>query len=88
MMLTCVSMTLEQTFFSMTLEKIVSCNKNEGIKMACANCKIRAQYDKNPKSLIGRFWRFHINFCPGWKAYLKGLTEDERIAIKEKYGIK
>jgi len=56
--------------------------------MACANCKIRAQYDKNPKSLIGRFWRFHINFCPGWKAYLKGLTEDERIAIKEKYGIK
>ena len=56
--------------------------------MACANCKIRAQYDKNPKSLIGRFWRFHINFCPGWKAYLKSLSEEERIAIKEKYDLK
>jgi len=56
--------------------------------MACANCKIRAQYDKNPKSLIGRFWRFHINFCPGWKAYLKSLSDEERIAIKEKYGLK
>ncbi|MBR2090155.1 MAG: hypothetical protein IJ905_07295 [Fibrobacter sp.] len=56
--------------------------------MACANCKFRAQYDKNPKSLIGRIWRFHINFCPGWKSYLKSLSEEERIAIKEKYNIK
>ena len=56
--------------------------------MACANCKIRAQYDKNPKSLIGRFWRFHINFCPGWRSYLKSLSEEERIAIKERYGLK
>ncbi|WP_173366685.1 MULTISPECIES: hypothetical protein [unclassified Fibrobacter] len=56
--------------------------------MACANCKIRAQYDKNPKSLIGRFWRFHINFCPGWRSYLKNLSEEDRIAIKEKYNLK
>ena len=56
--------------------------------MACANCKIRAQYDKNPKSLIGRFLRFHINCCAGWRAYLKSLSEEERIAIKEKYGLK
>lgn len=56
--------------------------------MACADCKIRAQYDKNPKSLIGRFWRFHINFCPGWRSYMKSLSEEERIAIKEKYNIK
>lgn len=23
----------------------------------CANCKFRARYDKNAKSLLGRFWR-------------------------------
>jgi len=39
------------------------------------------------KSLIGRFWRFHIKFCPGWKAYMKSLPDDERAAIKEKYGL-
>lgn len=55
--------------------------------MACADCKFREKYDKDPKSLLGRFWRFHIKFCPGWKAFLKSLSEDERIAIKEKYNI-
>lgn len=55
--------------------------------MACANCKIRAQYDKNPKSFIGRFWRFHIKFCPGWKAYMKSLSEEDRASIKAKYNI-
>lgn len=56
--------------------------------MACADCKFRARYDKNPKSLLGRFWRFHINFCPGWKSYLKSLSDEERAKIAEKYGIK
>ena len=27
-------------------------------------------------------------FCPGWKAYLKSLSDEERIALKEKYGLK
>ena len=56
--------------------------------MACANCKFRAHYDKDPKSIIGRIWRFHINFCPDWKAYLKVLSDEERAAVKEKYDIK
>ena len=56
--------------------------------MACADCKFRAKYDENPKSLLGRFWRFHINFCPGWKAYFKGLSDEERTQLKEKYGLK
>ena len=34
------------------------------MKYPCENCKLRAAYDKNPKSLIGRFWRWQINFCP------------------------
>ena len=28
------------------------------MKYPCENCKLRAAYDKNPKSLIGRFWRW------------------------------
>ena len=31
------------------------------MKYPCENCKLRAAYDKNPKSLIGRFWRWQIN---------------------------
>ena len=30
----------------------------------CATCPFRARYDKNPKSIIGRIWRWYINFCP------------------------
>lgn len=56
--------------------------------LPCANCRLRARYDKNPKSLLGRFWRWHIGFCPGWKGYMKSLTEEERNAYKEKYGLK
>jgi len=51
----------------------------------CANCKLRAKYDNNPKSLGGRFWRWHINFCPGWKGYLQSLSEEERNTICAKY---
>ena len=54
----------------------------------CANCKLRAHYDKNPKSLLGRFWRWHINFCPGWKGYINSLSDAERQAVCEKYGWK
>lgn len=25
----------------------------------CENCKFRAHYDKDPKSFLGRFWRWH-----------------------------
>lgn len=51
----------------------------------CANCPIRSKHDKNPKSAIGRFWRWHINFCPGWKKYFTSLPEDEKNALREKY---
>jgi len=54
----------------------------------CANCKMRAKYDTNPKSLVGRFWRWHIGFCPGWKAYMNAITEEERQAYIRKYDIK
>ena len=51
----------------------------------CANCKFRAKYDEAPKSLLGRFWRWHINFCPGWKGYMESLSEEERAALCSRY---
>ena len=53
----------------------------------CANCKLRARYDKNPKSFLGRFWHWHIGFCPGWKGYMNTLSEEEREAYKTKYNL-
>lgn len=54
----------------------------------CENCSIRIKFDKKPRSLIGRFWRWHINFCPGWKAYFSSLNEGEKQLLKEKYQLK
>jgi hypothetical protein len=46
---------------------------------------MRARYDEKPKSLLGRVWRWHANFCPGWKAYMATLADDEKRIIVEKY---
>lgn len=54
----------------------------------CENCSIRAKHDKNPKSFVGRFWRWHINFCPGWKGYMKSLDEEQSRLIRKKYNLK
>ncbi len=54
----------------------------------CENCKLRAKYDSKPKSLLGRFWRWHIGWCPGWKGYMKTLDDVKTHAVKLKYGLK
>ncbi len=54
----------------------------------CATCAFRAKYDNNPRSILGRIWRWHISFCPGWKVYMKSLPESERTKIKKKYKLK
>ena len=54
----------------------------------CEHCSLRAKYDNTPKSLIGRFWRWHINFCPGWKSYMNSLDEENKNVLKEKYKLK
>lgn len=55
---------------------------------ACENCKLRAHYDKSPRSLMGRFWRWHINFCPGWKAFYGSLPEERKAEMRSKYNLK
>ncbi len=54
----------------------------------CAHCKLRGRYDKDPRSLLGRLWRWHINFCPGWKGYFTSLPPEEKAALAKKYDFK
>lgn len=53
----------------------------------CEQCKFRAKYDRNPQSLLGRLWHWHVGWCPGWKRYVKSLTDTERTRILEKYNL-
>lgn len=51
----------------------------------CNSCPMRAKHDKSPKSIIGRFWRWHINFCPGWKKYFKDMSPAEQDGVRKRY---
>ena len=51
----------------------------------CSECPIRARYDEKPTSFVGRLWRWHINFCPGWKAYFTSLSPEEQKEIRDRY---
>jgi hypothetical protein len=52
----------------------------------CDNCKLRAKYDNTPRSLLGRIWKWHIGWCPGWKKYVNSLPPEEREGLRKKYG--
>jgi hypothetical protein len=54
----------------------------------CEDCGLRLRYDNKPKSLAGRFWRWHINWCPGWKAYFTSLPEDKKTELADKYNFR
>ena len=54
----------------------------------CENCAWRVKYDNKPKSFLGKLWRWHINFCPGWKSYMTSLTQDDKLALADKYSFK
>jgi len=42
---------------------------------------MRKRYENNPRSWLGRFWRWHIRWCPGWKSHKKSLSEEDRAAL-------
>ena len=52
----------------------------------CENCKLRAKYDAKPRSLLGRLWKWHISFCPGWKGYIRAQNDESRAMLFERYG--
>lgn len=54
---------------------------------SCKTCKFRAKYDNNPRSFLGRVWRWHIGFCPGWKKYYAGLSAEEKLELSRKYSL-
>ncbi len=53
----------------------------------CPECSFRKKYDDRPKSFLGRIWRWHAGWCPGWKAWITSLPDAERIEVAEKYGM-
>lgn len=52
---------------------------------ACGTCPFRLRYDDKPTSFLGRLWRWHINFCPGWKGYFTSLDREEKASVAAKY---
>ena len=54
----------------------------------CATCKLRAKYDTSPKSFLGRLWRWHAGWCPGWNGYMKSLPAEDRRQMAEKYSMR
>lgn len=54
----------------------------------CEKCAFRAKYDNNPQSMLGRIWRWHINWCPGWKKYFLSLPDGEKSRVSSKYNFK
>lgn len=49
----------------------------------CSSCKMKNRYETNPRSLLGRLWRWHTGWCPGWRKYLKCLPDEERQALQQ-----
>jgi len=56
-------------------------------KHNCSHCAWRAKYDAAPRSFLGRIWRWHIGFCPGWKAFLASQSEEERAKLTAQYSL-
>jgi hypothetical protein len=48
---------------------------------------MRKKYDGNRQSILGRLWRWHINWCPGWKSYMKSMPESDRSTILTEYDL-
>ena len=44
-------------------------------EMRCATCGIRQRAEADPNLIMARVWKWHTGWCPGWKAYQKGLAE-------------
>ena len=57
-------------------------------EIKCATCAFRAKYDNKPRSILGRIWRWHANWCPGWKEYMTSLSDTERTELAKKYNLK
>jgi hypothetical protein len=57
-------------------------------KHNCEACAFRKKYDNGPTSFLGRLWRWHAGFCPGWKSYMNSLPQKDRTDLAIKYNLK
>ena len=51
---------------------------------SCERCKYKTIYDTNPYSLLGRIWRWHINFCQKLKAFYTNQSEEGKTKLRAK----
>ena len=54
----------------------------------CADCGFRKKYDDNPRSFLGKVWRWHAGWCPGWRKFMESMPEDERREWARRYDMK
>lgn len=45
------------------------------MESGCESCKWHSYAERKPGSLIGKLWRWHTKWCPGWKAYQEELAK-------------
>ncbi len=57
-------------------------------KHNCKECSFRKIHNNKSKSFLGRLWRWHMNWCPGWKKYYDSLGENQRMEKAAKYNLK
>ena len=57
-------------------------------KHNCEDCGFRTKYENNPNSLLGRLWRWHAGWCPGFKRYLSSLPLERRQKLIKRYKLK
>lgn len=57
-------------------------------ELRCKDCYMKARYERNPRALMCRLWHWHTSFCPGWKTYMRSLSEDEREQMIVRYNLK
>ena len=49
----------------------------------CTVCPLRKKFEARPRSLLGRLWYWHTRICPGWKGYMKSLSDEERESTQK-----
>jgi len=50
-------------------------------KHNCEKCTFRAKFQQKPRSILGRIWKWHIGWCPGWKSYVSSLSDEEKLRL-------
>jgi hypothetical protein len=55
------------------------------MKPKCNQCKWKKKYESAPTSWIGRIWKWHTRYCPGWKEYLESLSSEEKTTLLQRY---